>query len=217
MMFLSKNKYDLVFVHEPSPITVGLPAIVLKKIKKVPIAFWVMDLWPESVEIAGGIKSKFIFDKILSLVKYIYDNSDKILVTSKAFIPSITEKGIDEDKISYLPQWAESVFKSRISTTSKYQHLFPNGFKIVFAGNIGESQDFESIINAAELIKGKLNVQWIIIGGGRRKQWVKNQIKVRKLEKNFHLIGKYEIYDMPDLYSNADALLISLKKSKIFP
>ena len=89
-------------MHEPSPITVGLPAIVLKKIKKVPIAFWVMDLWPESVEIAGGIKSKFIFDKILSLVKYIYDNSDKILVTSKAFIPSITEKGIDEDKISYL-------------------------------------------------------------------------------------------------------------------
>ena len=55
-----QNKYDIIFVHEPSPITVGLPAIVLKKIKKVPIAFWVMDLWPESVEIAGGIKSKFI-------------------------------------------------------------------------------------------------------------------------------------------------------------
>ena len=49
---------DLIFVYEPSPITVGLPAILLGKIKKAPIIFWALDLWPETLEAVGGIKSK---------------------------------------------------------------------------------------------------------------------------------------------------------------
>ena len=54
--FLSfKNKYDAVIVHEPSPITQFYPALLLKKLQNVPVYFWVMDLWPESLEIAGGI------------------------------------------------------------------------------------------------------------------------------------------------------------------
>lgn len=45
---LSSKKYDAVIVHEPSPITQFYPALVIKKLKKTPIYFWVMDLWPES-------------------------------------------------------------------------------------------------------------------------------------------------------------------------
>ena len=54
------NKYDAVIVHEPSPITQFYPALLLKKLQNAPVYFWVMDLWPESLEIAGGVKNKFI-------------------------------------------------------------------------------------------------------------------------------------------------------------
>jgi len=56
--FLCRKKYDVIFVHEPSPITVGFPAIVMKKLHHIPIVFWVLDLWPESLVAAGGVKSK---------------------------------------------------------------------------------------------------------------------------------------------------------------
>ncbi len=72
ILFLSNNKYDIIFVHEPSPITVGLPAIILKKIKKIPIVFWVMDLLPESIYIGSDLKSKTIDNLILQLVEFIY-------------------------------------------------------------------------------------------------------------------------------------------------
>ena len=43
--FVCRDTYDLIFVYEPSPITVGLPALVLKKLKSAPILFWMQDLW----------------------------------------------------------------------------------------------------------------------------------------------------------------------------
>ena len=48
-LFLLDKKHEIIFVFEPSPITIGLPAIFIKKVLRIPIAFWVLDLWPESV------------------------------------------------------------------------------------------------------------------------------------------------------------------------
>ena len=54
------RKYDCIFVHETSPVTVGIPAVLVKKIQRIPLYFWVLDLWPESLEAAGGIHNRTI-------------------------------------------------------------------------------------------------------------------------------------------------------------
>ena len=66
------NKYDAVIVHEPSPITQFYPALLLKKLQNAPVYFWVMDLWPESLEIAGGDKNKFILNFFKKMVITFY-------------------------------------------------------------------------------------------------------------------------------------------------
>src|SRR3990172_7188862 len=55
------RKWDVIFVHQPSPVTVGIPAIVLRKRTQAPILFWVLDLWPESVTAAGGVRNPWVF------------------------------------------------------------------------------------------------------------------------------------------------------------
>ena len=212
-----KKKYDIIFIYEPSPITVALPAILLKKIKKIPIVFWVTDLWPESVIAAGNLKSKLIPNILTHLVKYIYNKCDKILVTSNGFINSIVSKGIDKNKIEFFPQWAESFFKpAKSKNILPHQLSSKKNFKIMFAGNIGESQDFNSIINAAKLLKRKKNIHWVIVGRGRKYKWVKDKVLEYKLQDCFHMIGSKPINEMPDLYSSADAMLLSLKNESIF-
>mgnify|MGYP001235713004 CR=1 FL=1 len=214
--FLLKKKYDIIFVFEPSPITVCLPAIFIKKIKNIPICFWVLDLWPESVVSAGNLKTDFIPKLINPIVKFIYKHSDKILVPSKGFINSITEKGVNKSKIVFFPQWAESIFKPIKYEKYLLGSIPKNSFKVMFAGNIGESQDFPSIIEAAKLLKNNENIQWVIIGSGRKEKWLKSKINEYNLEKKFHLIGKYPLEMMPAFYSHADCLLFSLKKDYIF-
>jgi glycosyltransferase involved in cell wall biosynthesis len=215
-LILLRKKYDIIFVFEPSPITVCLPAIFIKKIKKIPICFWVLDLWPESVVSAGNLKTGLIPKILNPLVKFIYKHSDKILVSSRGFINSIEEKGINKNKVNFFPQWAEPIFKPLKPERILLSSISTNDFIVMFAGNIGEAQDFPSILEAAKLLREYSNIHWVILGGGRKEKWVRERVDEFNLGSNFHLLGSYPLEKMPEFYSHADCMLFSLKKEYIF-
>jgi glycosyltransferase involved in cell wall biosynthesis len=211
------KSYDLIFVFEPSPITVCLPAIFIKKIKNIPICLWVLDLWPESLFTVGKLNSKLITKVFNPLIKYIYQEANEILVSSKGFTKSIKEKGVSQSKISFIPQWAETFFKPMKENFNLFKSENKNSFKIVFAGNIGESQDFPNILKAAKIIqKTGLNIEWYILGSGRKERWLQNRILEMNLSNCFHLLGRHPVKKMPEFFSCADCLLFSLKKNPIF-
>lgn len=215
MLFINQ-KFDKIFVYGPSPITVGLPGIVAKYKSNAPMYFWVQDLWPESVSAAGDINNRFILGALNWLTKYIYNNSKKVLVQSKAFIPYILNQNVEMSKIVYYPNSAENYYRV-IEPNLQKSNLLPKGIILLFAGNIGVSQSFDTLLSAAVLLKRDLiNVHWVILGEGRMRDNVKSKIVELKLESNFHLLGAFPSTDMPSFFSHADALIVSLKKNSIF-
>ena len=84
-VFFIKEKFDKIFVYEPSPITVGLPAIVASRRMKIPYYFWVQDLWPESLSAAGGIKNKYVLGFFEKITKVIYQKFKKNFSTVERF------------------------------------------------------------------------------------------------------------------------------------
>ena len=91
----------------------------------------------------------------------------------------------------------------------------PEGFRVMFAGNIGISQDFETILAAASLTGSQSGIQWVIVGDGRYRPWVEQEIQSRALT-NVHLLGRYPKEKMPVFFSLADVMLVSLKREPIF-
>lgn len=213
-----RKKFDVIFVHHTSPIFIGIGAIIVKKIQKIRLHFWNLDLWPESIIATTRIRSKLFYSILDKLVRWIYSHCDTMLIGSKGFEQSILEKGCDKGKIRYFPNWAEDVFTSSPSPANKATSLtltIPDGFKVMFAGNIGEAQDFENIIKAAELLKNT-NIKWLIVGDGRKKSWVEETIAQLELTNNVFLLGRYPLDKMPELFRHADAMLVSLKDEPIF-
>jgi len=217
-MFLSfffNEKFDLIFVYEPSPITVGIPAVLFKKIKKIPIIFWVQDLWPESIEAAGLIKSDIILRPISVIVKWIYRNCNIILIQSKGFIKPVINSGADKSKIEYVPNWAENFYKPNLKDKNIYLSLPKKGFNIMFAGNIGVAQSIDTIIFSAQELKN-YNINWIIIGNGRKKNYFISEINKLKLEDKFYFIDQKPPQQMPYYFNYADVLLVTLLSKPIF-
>lgn len=213
-IFRVKGRYDIIFCHLTSPITSALPAIWLKKRLKIPLIIWVLDLWPESVASTTNIKSKRFYSYLGSLVSYIYDQSDHILVSSRNFIEAVKEKVSNQDiPITYFPNWAEDVFVQKQDQAHELPGL-PPGFNIMFAGNVGEAQDFESIVQAAKQTFDH-GINWLIVGDGRKYEWLKNEIKANKLT-NITLLGRHPLALMPSFFEKADAMLVSLKNESIF-
>lgn len=217
LLFYIDLKPDIIFVYEPSPITVGIPAIVAKKkFNGVPIYFWVQDLWPDSIKDTGAIKNKFILNFIDKFTRYIYKKSNIILVQSKAFADYIINQGVPANKIIYFPNPTERFYKvSEIK--QEYMKSFPKGFNLIFAGNIGEAQSFDTLIEAAFKLKElKYPIYWNIIGDGRSRDYFKNKVYNLNLQDNFIFRGITKPEKMPFYFACGDALIVSLKKSKIF-
>ncbi len=213
--FLSfSNKFDAVIVHEPSPITQFYPALLLKKLQKVPVYFWVMDLWPESLEILGGVKNKFVLNLFTKMVTNFYENSEKILITSKGFKKSILEKGNFKNKLEYFPNWAEDSI-SQGDVNYPIPNL-PEGFKVMFAGNVGEAQDMEAVMNSALYLKNHSKIKLIIVGDGRKMSFVQEFIQQNNLQETVITVGQFPLDAMASFFAKADMMLVSLRDDAIF-
>lgn len=212
-----RKQYDAIFVFEVSPITVGIPAIAVKKLTKSPIFFWVQDLWPESLVGTKTVKSKKILGAVDKLVRFIYNRCDRILVSSESFIDKIVRQGQSKQKISFFPQWAEPLFQVvTVDQDAPERKELPEGFRVTFAGNIGVAQSPETIIKAADLLKEYKEIKWVILGDGRMRSWMIEEVKKRGLEEQVYLLGSRPLETMPTYYALSDALLVTLKQNPIF-
>ena len=215
--FYCRGKFDVIFVFQTSPITVGIPAIVLKMLKGAPIMFWVLDLWPESLSATGAVKSSQVLHIVEYLVRFIYRQCDYILVSSKGFIPNVKLMAGAAKKICYFPNWAEELYQP-VGLNKEFEETkgIPTGFRIMFAGNIGAAQDFGTILAAAEKLKDYEDIHWLILGDGRMFDWVKKSVETRGLTSRVHLLGRYPPEAMPHFFAMADVMLVSLRRDLIF-
>ena len=214
---MCRGKVDRILVYEPSPITVGLPALLLKKLKRAPLFFWVQDLWPESLSATGAIRAAWILKLVEYLVRFIYRGCDRILVQSRAFCTPISNLGITSERILYFPNSAEELYQPvDIEPDAKERAEVPDGFRVMFAGNIGKAQDFDTILAAAELLKEYQDIHWVILGDGRMFDWVKDQVGERRLIDRVHLLGRHPVEKMPRYFALADVMLVTLRREAIF-
>lgn len=215
--WLLRNKpADVIFVFEPSPVTVGLPAVLLGKMKNAPVVFWALDLWPDTLAAIGVVRSPRVLSWVGHLVRYIYNRCTLVLGQSRGFLGSIARYCDDKAKIRYFPSWAEDVFMDDGVKPAPEVPEWAEGFTVVFAGNIGEAQDMPAVLDAVEQLKGNASVRWIIVGDGRKSDWLQSEVARRGLDKQVLLPGRFPVERMPSFYAHANALLVSLKRDPVF-
>lgn len=207
---------DVIFVFEPSPVTVGLPAVLLGRIKQCSVVFWALDLWPETLAAVGVVRHPRALATVAQLVRFIYNRCTLVLGQSRSFLPSIASHCDDPSKVRYFPSWAEDVFQERSPVPAPEIPPAPGSFDVLFAGNVGDAQDFPAILDAVDRLKHREDIRWLIVGDGRRSTWVEAQVKERGLSSRVLLLGRFPVERMPSFYVAANALLVSLKKDPTF-
>lgn len=207
-LFMKKD-FDLVYVYQLSPITMTWPAIVVKKIKKIPLIIHVLDQWPVSIT-TGGISKKSLAYKILTRwSKNAYSKADIITCSSKSFKKYfINELKLSNDKkFTYMPSYAESLYENCNTKNNKT-------YDLLFAGNIGPAQSVETIIEAANILKDEKKIIFHIVGDGLSKQ------KCEEMVNNYHLknvifYGYHSVDEMKKYYELADAFLITMVDNEV--
>ena len=213
------HRYDRVFVQQLSPVMMSAPGVLYKKLRGVPLYTWVLDLWPESLTAAGGISNKWVLGFFRHFVKSEYRHSDKILISSRSFERSILEYGPYSEKIIYFPQWSDSNENDNANHNENDNEnlpVLPEGFKLMFAGAVGEAHGFECTMEAARLTKEHKEIKWVIVGDGRRLDWVRSFVAENGLEETVLTLGRFPAETMPWFFGQADVMLVTLSDDPLF-
>lgn len=214
---LRHTSWDAIFVFQTSPITAALPALLLRKLERTPLLLWVLDLWPESLSAVGAVRDPRLLDAVGRLVSFTYRRCDLILAQSRAFFSNIERWAGSTERVRYFPGWAEAVFADdRPVDPAPELAPFRGQFVVMFAGNIGEAQDLPAVLDAAERLRERADIAWLVVGDGRAAPALRADVEQRGLAERVHLLGRFPLERMPSFFAGADALLVSLKPDPIF-
>lgn len=216
---LRGRRFDAIFVFQTSPITSAMPALLVRHLKRTPLLLWVLDLWPDTLSAVGVVTSPRALGWVGRVVSFIYRRCDRVLVQSKAFVDNVQKYGGHPARIRYFPNWAEPIFLGRLHEVTAAPEVAPYAdcFNVMFAGNIGEAQDFPAVLHAAEILREERPaLRWLIVGDGRAAAMVRTEVELRGLQKCFILLGRHPMERMPAFFRSASAMLATLKRDPIF-
>ncbi|MEP7294589.1 MAG: glycosyltransferase family 4 protein [Burkholderiales bacterium] len=207
---LRGKRFDVVFVYGTSPILQAIAGIVLKKIKRAQLVIWVQDLWPQSLEVTGFVRSPRLLGAVAGVVRWIYRHSDLLLVQSRAFVPTVG-KIAGGTPVEFHPNPGELAFTRSQRAGEPALELGP-GFNVVLAGNLGTVQALGTVLDAAELLQPLTEARFVLVGSGSRSIWLQQEIARRGL-RNVSMAGRFAPDDMPGIMAQASALLVTLVRS----
>ncbi len=213
-LILFKKKYEFILVHHTSPFFIAVHPLFYKFFKKSKIFLWDLDLWPQTLKALKIIDNRSLLKGLEFIVKKIYKYYDYVFISSKSYI-SIVRKRIELNKVIYFPNWADLRFEKSLKEKINDKIFLKEKVNILYAGNIGEAQDFNTLINASKKINNN-KIKFIILGDGRFKYEFVKIVNSNGLNKNFIFLNSVSNKEVLKYLNSADYLYLSLNDSKLF-
>lgn len=204
------DDYDCVICFQFSPVLMALPALRIAKVKRVPCLIYAFDLWPEDLLTGGMSREGVPFKVMRDVSRRIYSSADLIVVTSPGFETYFADElELPRARIAWLPQFAEDTFAGvpRVEPKTLDEVVF------TFAGNIGGNQSVETVVEAAALLKSDSRIRIKIAGSGSRLEDCKALARGLGIS-NVEFLGRLPLEAMPGLYTESDAMLLTLAPAK---
>ncbi|PUV22941.1 glycosyltransferase family 4 protein [Sphingobacterium athyrii] len=206
---LKHKDIDLVFATS-TPLTVGIPALLLKRFKRIPYIFEVRDLWPEVPIQMGALKNKFIRKLAVILEKTIYRNAKHVIALSPGMEDGVL-KYISKDRTSMIPNMSKKdEFWPREKNLQKISDLGldMDTFKVVHFGSLGLANGAHAIIESAKILAEDSTVEFLFVGGGATEHTLKEKVIEYGLN-NVKFLGKFPMKDVSEIVNFSDVSIVS--------
>lgn len=202
-----KDKFDIVYNYQLSPVTSSLPAVKFAKRNKIPLFLYCLDIWPESAQSYIRNTKGIVYKIIKKISKKVYTNCDEIGVTSRPFIDYLEkEHGVERQKIVYLPQHYDTGYLN-----TDFSKPVNDTVDFMYAGNFGKGQRLDVIIDAIPLIKTDKVFKVHFVGDGSQREILEEKVKKQGLSDIVVFHGNKTREEMSGFYKAADALLLTLR------
>jgi glycosyltransferase involved in cell wall biosynthesis len=214
---LHRARYDVVVATSPQ-FFVAIAGYVISLFKRKPFVFEVRDMWPEGIVLMGLLKKDSTITRILERIElFLYRKATCIISVTRGFKERIASRGIDAGKIHVVRNGADlSRFRpAPPDETVREAHGLTGKFAACYMGNHGRSQGVKTILQAAEILKDRDDIRFLLIGEGEEKPDLVRWAEERELS-NVAFVGAQPKESMPGLLAASNACFVPLRKLDIF-
>ncbi|MFZ5858227.1 MAG: glycosyltransferase family 4 protein [Chloroflexota bacterium] len=207
---LFAGRPDVIVSYSP-PLPLGLSAWALSRIFRVPWALQIEDLYPDAAIAAGVMTNRLVINFFLGMEKFLYRRAQRISVISKNFRQTILAKGIPNERMELIPIWADPNQVRPLDRENSFRraHGLTGKFVVMYAGNIGLTSCLEDVLDAADILRGQTDIQFVIVGQGVRKDALVADAESRMLT-NVHFLPYQPRELFPEMLAAADVSLVTL-------
>ena len=207
---------DVIMCESP-PLFLGYSALYLKRKKNAKLVFNVSDLWPESAEKLGVVSNKWMLKLAYNLEAKLYSKSILVTGQTQGICENINER-FPNIKTYWLPNGVDVSYYNPTTVSGNWRK--DNGFLesdiiYLYAGIIGLAQGLEIILNAAEQLKSKSEIKFILLGSGPEKEKLVT-LKSEKKLSNVYFFDAVSKLQMPNIVQASDVSIIPLRKLDLF-
>jgi colanic acid biosynthesis glycosyl transferase WcaI len=210
-LFLAKD-HDVILVPSP-PLSIGLEAAIISAIRRVPFIYNVQEIYPDVAVTLGLLKNKIAIRLLEAVERFVYRRARRITVISDRFRDRLLMKGVQPGKIKVIPNFVdtEAVRPSQQVNNFSVTQALNGRFVILYAGNVGLTQDFESLLTAAGITLDLPDIVFLVVGNGTRAQWLQEEITRRRLS-NIRFLPYQPQSSVIDVYATSTLCVVPLKK-----
>lgn len=212
---------DVVYVYG-AQMTANLGPSMRRLIFRTPYVVHIQDLWPESVtgsSMVRGSRNVRLINALLNpLLTFVYRQATAVVAIAPTMARMLVDRGVPPGNIRTVYNWAnEGVGEEAASTADRHgSHVRASTeVLVVYAGNLGDHQDLETVVRAAKAVESEGSLRFEIYGAGMARERLSAlaaDLEVRNL--TFH--GSVDASRMREVYERADYQLVTLKDSEIF-
>ncbi len=211
-------KADVVITTSPQFFN-GLAGYLFSRLKRIPWILEIRDLWPESIFAVGAIKSRAIIRVLEWLEMFAYSHSDYIIPVTSAFRDYMLDKGIPQEKITVIKNGVDLSFYnfsdgSDVALPVELRSL-QGKFVAAYVGTHGMAHHLETLLEAAELLRGEPEIVFLTVGEGSETQRLRRMCDNQNLH-NVIMLGQMPKESMPSVWKIVDLSLVLLKKLDLF-
>lgn len=202
---------DVIYVYA-TQMTPALGPWLWRKFRGAPYILHVQDLWPDSIlessMVANSRAGKMIRVMLEPWLRNVYANAAAVIGIAPTMVQTLISRGTDESKTTLIYNWGDDSVPNR--TIDKSSDIT----EILFAGNIGDMQDLETVVRAAHLVED-LPITVTIVGDGVSREKIQALAEELGCE-NVVFRGAVPKSEMPAIYGSADFSLVTLRDLKLF-
>jgi glycosyltransferase involved in cell wall biosynthesis len=206
---LGVKDVDLVWGTSP-PITQGLTAWMLARMKKARFLFEVRDLWPQFAIAVGVLRNPLLIALSEWLERFLYRHADRVMVNSPGFSQHVQDRGAG--RVGLVPNGADPSMFDLADLGDEFRQTYDlsDRFIVTYAGAHGMSNDLGVVLDAARELQDRPEVQIVLLGDGKEKAHLVTRAQELGL-KNVTFLPSLPKSQMPAALAGAHACLAILK------